>query len=136
METHIYEKFREAMRMLSFRRYGMAAEILEELVQKHRDDQCVYWLAYVYRRVRNYDRALELLQSLPGFEADVEKIEAERLSYNLFQQAMELQGRGEYDKIRTLLREAREAASDDPDLAEWIDEELEFYESSIFNRSS
>lgn len=116
--------------MLSFRRHGMAAEALEELVAGTADTECRYWLAYVYRRLRRYEQAAEILRKLDGCGEELAKLQAERRSYELFRQAMELQGRGEYGKVRVLLEQAREEVSDDPDLARWIAEELEFYRAA------
>ena len=133
MDPEVYAKFREALRALSFGRHGMAAEALEELVTSTGHPECRFWLAYVYRRMRRYERAVEVLEKLPGGRADLEKLRAEGRSYELFRQAMELQGKGEYSKVRSLLEQAREDIGDDPDLGRWIEEELDFYRASIFD---
>ena len=136
MDSAVYPKFREALRMLSFGRYGMAAEALEELAQARGDPDCRYWLAYVYRRTRRYDKALPILETLPRCREELEKVQAERRSYELFRQALELQGRGELDKMRRLLEEAHEEIDDDPELRRWIEEELEFCRASLFDEEN
>jgi tetratricopeptide (TPR) repeat protein len=133
MDPAVYPKFREALRMLSFGRHGMAAEALEELAQARGDPDCRYWLAYVYRRMRRYDKALPILETLPRCRDELEKVQAERRSYELFRQALELQGRGELHKMERLLEQAREEMADDPELQRWIEEELDFCRASLFD---
>jgi tetratricopeptide (TPR) repeat protein len=134
MEPAVYTRFREALRMLSFRRHGMAAELLEELSATTDDPDCRFWLAYVYRRMRRYDRALELLEALPDARDELERVRAEHRSYELFREALELQGQGQDARIRELLERAQSAIADDPDLRRWIEEELELYRASVFER--
>ncbi len=135
MDQDTAQKLNEALKMLSFRRYGMVAEMLEELSESVGNEcECAYWLAYAYRRMRRYREALRVLETHPSLAEELAKVKSEGRAYDLFQEAMELQGKGEYRKIKILLEEARRWSAEDPEMKAWIDEELEFYGAPLFNR--